>query len=81
MVFNGIRVIKANVEDINQVLGRKAFRLIDMSMYRDGQWWATIECPLFIMSIEFMRLMDIIRKYSSHYFISSHDNHIHIYIR
>lgn len=81
MEFVGIRVIKADVVSFNNRLGAGQFSLTDISMFRDGQWGACIVCPLFIHSIELMRIMDRLREFSCHYFMSADAHHIYILIQ
>ena len=81
MEFVGIRVIKADLDVFNKDLGYQAFRLNDVDMFRDGKWAACIECPLMVHSIEFMRIMDRLREFCGHYFISATSQHIVIFIQ
>lgn len=81
MKFVGIRVIKADVERFNKQIGRKAFRLNDIEMFRDGQWGACIECPSLVHSLELMCIMDRLRKFDCTYFMSIHDDNIVIFFQ
>lgn len=81
MEFVGIRVIKADLDQFNESLGSKVFHLKDVDMFRDGKWAACIECPLMVHSIEFMRIMDRLREFCRHYFISATSKHIVIFIQ